>query len=170
MVTLATCSPIAARQGQMTRCRVSSAVTPPPEKGSLGNRTTHSALGEWKAGPESHGRYLAVVHWTQTFSWDHFSPESLPGPVLEIDREVTLPQGDGGGVAVRWAEARQGGETPAQQNLFPKLFWTVQWMLHSFIALHAHFNSMPNSRPENGPPNPTGSLPAREGGVFQGIS
>lgn len=80
------------------------------------------------------------------------------------------PGGWWGGVAVRWAEALQGGETPAQQNLFPKLFWTVQWMLHSFIALHAHFNSMPNSRPENGPPNPTGSLPAREGGVFQGIS
>lgn len=43
-------------------------------------------------------------------------------------------------------------------------------MLHSFTALHAHFNSMPDSRPENGPPNLTGSLPAREGGAFQAIS
>ena len=97
MVTMATCSPIAARQGQTTRCTVSSAVTPPPEKGSLGNRTTHSTLGEWKAAPESHGRHLTMVYWTQTFSWDHFSPESPPGPVLGIDREVTLPQGDGRG-------------------------------------------------------------------------
>ena len=82
--------------------------------------------------------------------------------------EVSLPQGGRGGGEMGRGSA--GQETPAQQNLFPKLFWTVQWMLHSFIALHAHFNSMPDSRPENGPPIPTGSLPAREGGVFQGIS
>ena len=106
MVTMATCSPIAARQGQTT----------PPEKGSLGNRTTHSTLGEWKVAPESHGRHLTVVYWTQTFSWDHFSPESPPGPVLGIDREVSLPQGDsrGGGGEVGRGSAGWGDPSSAK--------------------------------------------------------
>lgn len=145
----------------MTCCRVSSAVTPPPEKGSLGNRTTGLHPGRMEGRPRKPRQIPGCGPLTQTFSWDHFSPESAWSRVRNR-QEGTLPQGMVG-VAVKWLRLGRGGE---RSQLSKTSFLNSSGLCsgcctHSLLCTHI-LNSMPNSHP--GMALPTQQALCQQGG------